>query len=340
MESLPQVFETCAYTCSASPACINDFKLFARDNQQVTRSLSLFLFFYNLLTLSYRIVICNVLPYVGMSNMGLLFSFFDFFAKEGELPPNGLFNIPHFIALGITLIIVAILFVFTKNFSEKRIRNITFGIGIFFLILEIIKILYKFIINDTEFISLIEWMPLFFCSLFIYAALLSRVNTPFIRKISDAYIGGGALIGGLVFLICPTTSLPSVPLFHFLSIHSFVYHGGLVYCSLLYLYNGLFKPTWKNYPYYLYFTGIIITYDLLINILCDSNLMLLSEPINFPVEIIYQIYDAAPIVFTLGSLFVYLFLIYLASNIIYHIFFAKRLQIINKEKLIADKYLF
>ena len=68
--------------------------------------------------------------------------------------------------------------------------------------------------------------------------------------------------------------------------------------------------------------------------------MLLSEPINFPVEIIYQIYDAAPIVFTLGSLFVYLFLIYLASNIIYHIFFAKRLQIINKEKLIADKYLF
>ncbi len=258
-----------------------------------------------------------------------LFTFFDIFAPEGKYPPCGMFTLPHIIALIISFIVIAICIFLSRHFKEQRIRNIVFILGIIVTVLEVIKISYKFFINHTPFVNLIEWMPLFFCSLYIYAALLAKSKNEIYRKVSDAYIGGGALIGGLVFLIFPTTSLNDVPIFHFLSLHSFFYHSCLVYSGIMYLCKGIFKPTLKNYIYYLYFVGGVIFIDCLLNIYVGSNLMLLAEPVNFPLEIAYIVYDHVPWVFTLISIMVYLSL-YFVSMLLYKLIFKRFSKVENQ----------
>ena len=54
------------------------------------------------------------------------------------------------------------------------------------------------------------------------------------------------------------------------------------------------------------FVSVPILLSLILNPIFDSNLMLIDNPVNLPIELIYQIYQAVPFVYTLGACLLYL----------------------------------
>ena len=125
-----------------------------------------------------------------------------FFAKVGLYQPCGIFTTQHFILMGITFIAIIVALKYTV--TKKNVQTIIKKCTIFVCICEIIIITLK-IINDG--ISTINnYVPLYYCSLLIYAGLLSSLGKGKIKRVGDVFLVTGGMIGGLTFIIFPTKS--------------------------------------------------------------------------------------------------------------------------------------
>ena len=94
-----------------------------------------------------------------------------FFFCFGKYKACGLFSVGHFVLIGITLvcIIIALKKNVHKNKEEvyKIIRNLTIVVWV----LEILKI--SFNLQYFKIYNVKEWIPLYYCSLLLYAGFLS-----------------------------------------------------------------------------------------------------------------------------------------------------------------------
>lgn len=210
------------------------------------------------------------------------------FSNIGEYKPCGIFTKGHFILIIITIIeiFIALKYSFKKNKEEvhKIIKNIT----IVFWILEVIKIIYS--INHNPLSAVNTYLPLYYCSMLLYAGLLSSFGKNKLKRIGDVFLATGSIIGGTVFLIYPSTSLPTYPAFHFLSIHSFLFHGTMIYIGLLINKTGYIKLRKEDIKYFASLVGIMCIIALIVNNIFDANLMFISK--NFPgtpIEFLYKI---------------------------------------------------
>ncbi len=241
------------------------------------------------------------------------------FAPEGIYEPAGMFTPAHFISLGICLVVLITSIYFSRNISIKNLKKITFIMAITFTILEIIKICYKFIVCKHSFTSFDSWLPLYYCSLFIYTTWMSISKNNYISKIGDSFISCGCITGGLAFLVSPSTSLMIVPIWHFLSIHSLLFHTSMVYLGFMYIYRGLFSPDKKELLQYTIFLALFMIPAELLNIISGSNMMMLREPFNFPIKLAYDIYNFKPALWTLISVLTYCLVPFAFSCFIYFI---------------------
>ena len=94
-----------------------------------------------------------------------------FFSKPGEYEPCGLFSVGHFILLVLSLSIVGIALYNTKNISKEKVKEIIKKSTIVLWILEIIKIIFNFAIGNW--VNPNNYIPLYYCSIILYAGLLS-----------------------------------------------------------------------------------------------------------------------------------------------------------------------
>jgi len=225
-----------------------------------------------------------------------------FFAKAGIYEPCGIFTAQHFILMGITFIaiIVALKYTINKKYVEQIIKKCT----IFVCICEIIKITFKIVNYGTSNIN--NYVPLYYCSLLMYAGLLSSFGKGKLKRVGDVFLATGGMIGGLTFIIFPTTSLPTYPMLHLLSIHSFIFHGIMVYLSLLINLTNYIQLEKKDIIYYSSFVGIICVLAYIVNNIFDSNLMFISK--NFPGMPIEIIFNWAGKYFTIVMTLVQMFL--------------------------------
>ena len=208
-----------------------------------------------------------------------------FFAKQGQYNPCGVFTTGHFILMALTFIgvIIALKMTINKKDTHKIIKKCT----ILIWILEIIIIAFKIWRNGTS--NLNDFVPLYYCSLLLYAGLLSSFGKEIFKRIGDVFLATGAIVGGLIFIIYPSTSLPAYPTFHLVSIHSFIYHGIMLYLGILVNLTNYIKLEKKDIVYYSILVLIICILAYIVNNLTGSNLMFISE--NFPgtfIEIIYN----------------------------------------------------
>ncbi len=239
-----------------------------------------------------------------------------------KFPPCGMFNIKHLIAIIVcTIMIILCLNYSLKNFDDFKVKKLTRIFAIIVAGLELIKITYNFYYGYT---NVDAWVPLAYCSLFIYSLFFAGYGSGLIEKLGRAFLVGGAIVGGTAFLISPSTSLMLHPLFHFLSFHSLFFHSAMIYFSLLYLIKGLFIPSIDNYKYYLLFFYPFMLIALIINLIFHSNLMFLREPFNFPIKFIVDLYNKAHITFPLIVGFSYSAL-YVIPFGIYSLFLKKRM---------------
>ena len=155
-------------------------------------------------------------------------------------------------------------------------------------IFEIIRIIYTIKQNSLEAVN--TYLPLYYCSMLLYAGILSSFGKNKLKRIGDVFLATGSIIGGLVFIIYPSTSLPMYPAFHILSIHSFLFHGIMIYLGILINKTRYIELKKDDIKYFAILVGIMCLIALIINEIFDGNLMFISN--NFPgtpIEILYKI---------------------------------------------------
>lgn len=211
-----------------------------------------------------------------------------FFAKLGEYEPCGIFSFKHIILLLITVLSIKVAIQKTnlKDLSQikRKIRNVTIMVWV----LEIIKIIFNLLSGNANNIN--TYIPLYYCSILLYAGIFSSIGKGIIKKIGDIFLATGAIVGGTVFLILPTTSITMYPAFHYISIQSFIYHGAMIYLGIIVNKSNYIAIKNKDIIYY---AGLIITICVIayvVNCIFGSNLMFISKDFpKTPITIIYKL---------------------------------------------------
>lgn len=211
-----------------------------------------------------------------------------FFAKPGKYEPCGLYTKGHLVLLIITVVLVSLAVTLTKTCDKTKIKKIIITSSIIIWILEIIKISVNICFGNSY--NPNTYIPLYYCSILLYATLFSSFGKGKIKKCGDVFIETGGIIGGVVFLLFPTTSLPEYPAFHFFSVHSFLYHGIMVYLGIV-LNKSEYQPlNVKDVGYNVILVGLVSIDAYILNVNLGSNLMFISRPLpNTPLTTIYNI---------------------------------------------------
>lgn len=210
------------------------------------------------------------------------------FADLGVYEPCGIFTRDHFILMGITIICIFLALKYTSNKSKDEVYKTIKWITIAMCVLEVIKIIYS--ITQNSIYDVNTYMPLYYCSILLYAGLLSSFGKGLFKRVGDVSLATGAIIGGVVFIIYPSTSLPMYPAFHILSIHSFLFHGTMIYLGILINKTRYIELEKRDVKYFASLIGIMSIIALIINNLFNGNLMFISN--NFPgtpIEILYNL---------------------------------------------------
>lgn len=210
-----------------------------------------------------------------------------FFAKPGEYNACELYSIGHGILLIITIIAIIIAVEITKTQNKDKIRKIIRIVTAVAWILEIIKIIFNFSIGNAK--NPNTYLPCYYCSLLLYAGIFSSIGKGKLQRIGDVFLETGGIIAGIVFLIFPTTSLPEYPALHFLSLHSFFFHGMMIYIGIIMNLGNYAILSKKDIKYYasLVITMSIVAY--IVNLIVNTNFMFISKDLpKTPLTIIYK----------------------------------------------------
>ena len=207
-----------------------------------------------------------------------------FFAPQGEYEPCGMFTIGHLIFFILTIVGIAVGLKFTKKESVKR--NIII-ITIVAWVLEIIKIIFNLKTGNGN--NLNTYVPLYYCSILLYAGIFSSIGKGYIKKMGDVFLATGGIVGGILFLILPTTSITMYPMFHFISIQSFLYHGAMLYLGLAINKTNYIELKSKDIIYYATLLFIMCVLAFMVNVRFGSNLMFISKDFpGTPVGLLYK----------------------------------------------------
>ncbi len=210
------------------------------------------------------------------------------FSNMGDYEPCGIFTTGHFILLTVTIICIILALKFTYRKNKEDVYKIIKNLTIIICILEIIKIVFS--IYQGSFADVNSYVPLYYCSILLYAGILSSFGKGNFKRAGDVCLATGSIIGGIVFLIYPSTSLPMYPAFHFLSIHSFFFHGTMVYLGILINITNYVELKLSDAKYFAIIIAIMSILALIVNKISNGNLTFISH--NFPgtpIEIIYNL---------------------------------------------------
>ncbi len=210
------------------------------------------------------------------------------FKSAEEVTPCGMLSIEHFVLLAITTICIIVALKHTKKIEKEKVKKIIQKMTIFLWILEIIKIVFN--IKNYGAYDVNKYVPLYFCSLILYAGIFSGFCKGFLKRTGDVFLATGGIIAGIIYLITPLTSLTIYPALHYITIQSFILHGIMVYIGMLMLITEYTVIEKKNLIYYSSLLIIISIIAYIVNLKFNSNLMFVSQ--NYPgtyIEIIYNI---------------------------------------------------
>ena len=221
-----------------------------------------------------------------------------FFAKPwpmGEFLPAGMFSGWHWLLFALTAVLVTAGLILSRNMTQKAVRRTVRIVTALLWALEIVKISFVLLVLKSR--NPNEFIPLYYCSLVLYAGIMSSLGRGFMRRMGDCFLATGSIVGGTVFLLLPTTSLPRYPAFHFISLHSFLLHGLMVYLGLLLLLRLVYRPKLKDIWYCVTLISVVCALAFVFNTVYDSvtgrfvaNLMFISKDFpETPITILYRV---------------------------------------------------
>ncbi len=198
-----------------------------------------------------------------------------FFARPNVYQACGLYNVTHLLIIIFLGFLLSISVKKTKIKKKEDITNIIRVSTIIVWILEIIKIIFNFKIGNIDNVN--TYIPLYFCSILLYAGILSGFCTGVLKRIGDVFLATGGLVAGIAFLISPGTSLGIYPLFHFISFQSLFYHAVMIYLGIIINKYNYIDVTYKDIKYYAILVFIVCISAYIVNINFNGNLMFINE---------------------------------------------------------------
>ena len=207
-----------------------------------------------------------------------------FFAKPDIYKACGLYNLKHLISI---IVLIFLIIIGVKNTKIKKKEDITKIIKIFTIIvwiLEIIKIIFNLFIGNINNVN--TYVPLYYCSILLYAGILSGFTKGKLKNVGDIFLATGCLFAGICFLISPGTSLGIYPLFHFISFQSLFYHAVMIYLGIIIIKYKYVKVRISDIKYYSFLVFIICALAYIININFNGNLMFINE--GFQLFLIFE----------------------------------------------------
>lgn len=175
----------------------------------------------------------------------LLKNFFthkDFLAPANELPGT-LFTPLHFVFSAIVLAIVIVGAIYVGKRGEKTVKKVFIVLWAAVTVLEVVKIVWESTTGKTVGVELTGVLPLYPCSVFMYAMPFAIWGKDWLRKAGCGYVCTIGFIGGSVNFFYPATILPTYSCISFAGFHTFFYHGTMLFACLTMLISGYHRYT-------------------------------------------------------------------------------------------------
>ena len=161
------------------------------------------------------------------------------FLPSAELLPGTMFTPLHIIFAIITLSLTVYLAVLLgRKKNEGLIRRVFFIIWAIIVILEVVKICWETFSGATVSFEWTGILPLYPCSVFMYAMPLAIFGKGIVRYMGCGYVCSLGLLGGTINFVYPATVLGNYSCISFAGFHTFIYHGAILFCALTMLISG------------------------------------------------------------------------------------------------------
>ena len=167
----------------------------------------------------------------------------NFFTHKDFLPPAStlpgtLFTPLHFIFSACVLILIVFTGIVLSKKSEEAIRTVFTVLWLTVTCLELVKIVWETYSGRTVDLELGGILPLYPCSIFMYAMPLAIWGKGCVRDMGCGYVCTLGLLGGAVNFLYPANILSRYSCISFAGFHTFLYHGAIVFCALVMLKSG------------------------------------------------------------------------------------------------------
>ncbi len=217
------------------------------------------------------------------------------FSPSGTYSAVGVFSTTHIISIFVCFGFIALAVFLSREMTKDEYFKLLKVFSIIVSCLELIKIIWSW---SMGYFDLTSWVPLWLCSLFIYSLWFTWFKSKFIRELGLSYIAIACIVGGVAFIISPSTSFVLFPIFHYQCIHSMIFHSIMIYCGIMMFVTRSFSLNWKVVRNYSEFCIIFIVFALILDLTRDSNLMFLMNPNGIPVSFLKDIHSFSKAVYT------------------------------------------
>lgn len=180
-----------------------------------------------------------------MKSFGYLIE--NFFTHKDFLPPaeqlpGTMFTPLHFVFAAAVLAAVIVAAVVVAK-RKDSIRSVFAAVWATMVVLEIAKILWESFSGKQIGIEWTGILPLYPCSLYMYAmpfAIWGRGN---VQKAACGYVCTVGLLGACINFFYPMTVLPIYSCISFAGMHTFIFHGAMLFTCLTMLISGYHRYT-------------------------------------------------------------------------------------------------
>ncbi|WP_438318712.1 YwaF family protein [Sporosarcina sp. FA9] len=190
-----------------------------------------------------------------------------------NIPSFTFFSTPHFVSLGILLLLLVLLFSFRNKSGVQSMYRQRFE-RLFAISLLAMEILYHVWMINTGRWDLSNSLPLELCSIsLVFTILLLWTGN---QKLIDFVFYAG--IGGALQAVI--TPVLDVGFPHFRFIHFFYIHTGIILTAFYYLWIKEYRPTFKGAIRTLVILNLLLPLVVVVNLLFDGNYMFLKSKPN------------------------------------------------------------
>ncbi len=202
-----------------------------------------------------------------------------FYDRFTEADIAGMFNLTHLL-YGIAFFsVLALLLYFSRHMTETAVRRVHFWIAVGVTVMEVFKIAIRVYKEQ----SLDSWIPLYFCSLFLFAVWLPFTKVKWLSYAGYAYMTLGGVPAAILFTCYPSTSLALFPIWHPAVFHSGIFHLAMIYLGILLLWKQVYTPRlFHILPYFLFITAFVVP-SLILNAKYGTNCLFLRHAYKLPV---------------------------------------------------------